>query len=236
MLGLRWLSWPKRTGRFVRRIFVTNAGTRFYKLYIPSRYRGQSLPLLVMLHGCKQSSDDFAAGTGMNKLADELEFLVVYPAQAWTANYSRCWNWFRPRDQKRDDGEPSLIAGITKQVIERYNADARRVYIAPELLGQVVPGIGTQQMLAGLPLILQSRDHPAGQQRQRGGGQRHGPHHLDQRVSAAAWHGSVCTFRSIPPGCQLDFPGCPAVAALPLDLHAHLDRFWLAPGLLRHDP
>ena len=83
-----------------------------------------------MLHGCKQTPDDFAVGTRMNELADELQFLVVYPAQAWTANYSRCWNWFRPRDQRRDDGEPSLIAGITKQVIARHNVDTRRVYIA----------------------------------------------------------------------------------------------------------
>jgi poly(hydroxyalkanoate) depolymerase family esterase len=66
----------------------------------------------------------------MNELADELSFVVAYPAQAWSANYSRCWNWFRPRDQKRDDGEPSLIAGITREVIARYHVDTRRVYIA----------------------------------------------------------------------------------------------------------
>lgn len=130
MLGFRWLRGHKRSGRFVRRIFVNHAGTRFYKLYIPSRYRGQSLPLLVMLHGCKQTPDEFAAGTRMNELAEERGFFVAYPAQAWRANVERCWNWFRERDQVRDSGEPALIAGITQQVLARYNVDRKRVYIA----------------------------------------------------------------------------------------------------------
>lgn len=127
-----WRIWRRKnaSGRFVKRIYVNRAGTRFYKMYLPARYRGQALPLVVMLHGCKQTPDDFAAGTRMNELADQLGLIVVYPAQAWRANVERCWNWFRDRDQQRDGGEPSLIAGITRQVIARYNVDARRVYVA----------------------------------------------------------------------------------------------------------
>jgi poly(hydroxyalkanoate) depolymerase family esterase len=130
MLGFRWLRQAKRSGRFVRRIYVNHAGTRFYKLYIPSRYRGQSMPLLVMLHGCKQTPEEFATGTRMNEYAEERGFFVAYPAQAWRANVERCWNWFRERHQARDAGEPALIAGITRQVISRYNIDPDRVYIA----------------------------------------------------------------------------------------------------------
>jgi poly(hydroxyalkanoate) depolymerase family esterase len=117
-------------GRFIKRSYSNPAGTRAYKTYLPARYHGQSLPLVVMLHGCSQTPDDFAAGTRMNQLADQLGFIVVYPAQARAANFSHCWNWFWPRDQQRDQGEPSLIAGITRQVIARYKADARRVYVA----------------------------------------------------------------------------------------------------------
>jgi poly(hydroxyalkanoate) depolymerase family esterase len=66
----------------------------------------------------------------MNELADELGFIVAYPQQARTANVSRCWNWFNAADQQRELGEPALIAGITRTVIERYQADPRRVYVA----------------------------------------------------------------------------------------------------------
>jgi poly(hydroxyalkanoate) depolymerase family esterase len=128
--GWRILRGSNAPGRFIKRSFSNGAGTRAYKVYLPARYSGQALPLVVMLHGCKQTPDDFAACTRMNQLADELSFLVVYPAQPWTANYSKCWNWFRPHDQQRESGEPSLIAGITRQVIQRYRADARRVYVA----------------------------------------------------------------------------------------------------------
>jgi poly(hydroxyalkanoate) depolymerase family esterase len=127
-----WRLWRGNNapGRFIKRSYGNSAGTRAYKVYLPAGYRGEALPLVVMLHGCKQSPDDFAVGTRMNQLADELGFVVVYPAQSWSANYSKCWNWFRSRDQQRDDGEPSLIAGITRQVIARYKCDPRRVYIA----------------------------------------------------------------------------------------------------------
>src|SRR5580692_11575279 len=117
--------------KFIEGTYSNKAGSRTYKLFVPSSYhQGQPLPLVVMLHGCTQSPNDFAAGTRMNFIAEERNCLVVYPAQPSGANPSKCWNWFRAADQRRDEGEPSLIAGITRRVMQDYSVDPKRVFVA----------------------------------------------------------------------------------------------------------
>jgi len=115
--------------RFIEGNYSNAAGRRAYRLFIPSRYQGQPLPLVVMLHGCTQTPEDFAAGTRMNFLAEEKNCFVVYPAQHGKANHAKCWNWFRTADQRRGSGEPSLIAGITRQIMRDYSVDPARVYV-----------------------------------------------------------------------------------------------------------
>ena len=117
-------------GKFIDASFSNAAGKRSYKLYIPSSYTGQAVPLVVMLHGCTQDPDDFASGTQMNELAEEMQCLVVYPAQSQQANSSRCWNWFNAIDQQRGQGEPSIIAGITEEVMRDYAVESSEVYVA----------------------------------------------------------------------------------------------------------
>ncbi|MEQ1685050.1 MAG: PHB depolymerase family esterase [Burkholderiaceae bacterium] len=109
----------------------THAGlTRGYKLFVPPARAGKPRALLVMLHGCTQDPDDFAAGTGMNDAALEEGFVVLYPAQAQDANPSRCWNWFKHTHQQRGRGEPAVIADMARAVMKEHSIDPRRVYIA----------------------------------------------------------------------------------------------------------
>lgn len=120
-------------GEFMARTLHHPAGVRDYKLYRPAVRAGAAKgpqPLVVMLHGCTQSADDFAAGTQMNRLADEQGFLVLYPEQSASANASRCWNWFRPQDQVREGGEPALIAAMVREVMTEQPVDAPRVFVA----------------------------------------------------------------------------------------------------------
>ncbi|QSX78931.1 extracellular catalytic domain type 1 short-chain-length polyhydroxyalkanoate depolymerase [Agrilutibacter solisilvae] len=120
-------------GTFVEHSFAHAAGTRRYKLYTPSHYLADAQatsPLLLMLHGCTQSPDDFAAGTRMNELAEQHGFLVAYPAQSAKANHSRCWNWFRPGDQLRAGGEPALLAALAQDIAHHHAVDPTRIYVA----------------------------------------------------------------------------------------------------------
>jgi poly(hydroxyalkanoate) depolymerase family esterase len=134
------------SGQVVDASYTNDAGTRSYRLYVPSTYTGHGAghgaghvaghaggapaPLLVMLHGCAQDPDDFALGTGMNALAEECACLVAYPAQSQQANPSRCWNWFNAFDQQHGQGEPSIIAGLTRDIMASYTVDPKQVYVA----------------------------------------------------------------------------------------------------------
>lgn len=118
------------TGRFVDGAFTGDAGTRRWRLWVPLGYdASRQHPLVVMLHGCLQDPDDLARGTRVTEHADRHGLLILLPEQPEAANAKKCWNWYESAHQRRDTGEPSLIAGMTRQVMAEWAADTGRVYI-----------------------------------------------------------------------------------------------------------
>ena len=115
--------------QFLSRNFSADVGSRSYNLFIPSHY-SSGPALIIMLHGCTQDGDDFAAGTRMNDIAEEFGLIVAYPLQSQAANKLVCWNWFKREDQTRGRGEPAIIAGLTEALIAEFSVDRRRVFVA----------------------------------------------------------------------------------------------------------
>lgn len=140
---------PANAGQFLTRSHAIGRARRDYRLFVPSSYRGDAMPLILMLHGCKQDPDDFAAGTRMNELAERIGFLVAYPGQTARDNGSNCWNWFEPGQQSRAGEEPALLAGIVGHVGGAYAVDPSRVFVAglsagaamAVILGTTHPGV-----------------------------------------------------------------------------------------------
>lgn len=136
--------------QFLSLTYNATQGSRSYRLYIPANRPATPMPLIVMLHGCTQTPEDFAAGTGMNALAEEFGCMIAYPAQPSKANAQKCWNWYRPGDQTRERGEPALIAGLTRAVWRDHDGDPARTYVA----GLSAGGAAAVVMAAAYPEIF----------------------------------------------------------------------------------
>jgi poly(hydroxyalkanoate) depolymerase family esterase len=131
--ALSFLAFPTlaHAGTWISGSVSNAAGARTYQLWVPSGYDAKKpAPLITMLHGCMQKPENLAASSGMNEIAEQNNFLVLYPEQNAEANPLRCWNWFDPKHQERDAGEPALLAAIVRQVFNTYSIDTKRVYVA----------------------------------------------------------------------------------------------------------
>lgn len=145
-------SLPALPGRWKKSFFtlpgagLMPARRMLYWLYLPSGITKTLRPLVVMLHGCKQTAADFATSTRMNQLAERKGFAVLYPQQSTAVDSHRCWHWYK-RVTQQGLGEVKLIAEMVKQVQEKHRLDRSRTYVAGLSAG------------AGLAAILALR-HP----------------------------------------------------------------------------
>ncbi|MEA2306499.1 MAG: hypothetical protein QOH43_3779 [Solirubrobacteraceae bacterium] len=121
---------PKQAGAAFSGTFTNTSGSLAYQGYVPSTYKsGTAMPLVVALHGCTESADQFRQLTRWDQVAEAKGFIVVFPEQSANNNQTKCWNFFQAAHMSRGSGEPSLIAGITQWVQQHYTVDARRTYV-----------------------------------------------------------------------------------------------------------
>ncbi|UWQ40724.1 PHB depolymerase family esterase [Leisingera aquaemixtae] len=141
--------------------FACASGSRRFRLYVPASARDGASGVVMMLHGCTQTPEDFAAGTGMNNLADRHGLVVVYPAQSRGDNAQSCWNWFSRGDQHRGRGEPAILAALARQVCAEHDVARDNTFIAglsagaamAVILGETYPDVfAAVGAHSGLPL------------------------------------------------------------------------------------
>jgi poly(hydroxyalkanoate) depolymerase family esterase len=120
MAGAGWITGVARAA----------GGTRNFKLWVPGTLeKCRARPLVLMLHGCTHDAEDMAEISGMNEIAEINRFIVVYPEQSRLANLMKCWNWFHPKHQARDAGEPSILAAVVRQICSTHDVDQDRIYV-----------------------------------------------------------------------------------------------------------
>ncbi len=179
--------------------FTCDAGSRAYRLYVPSTASAGVTGLVLMLHGCTQTSEDFAAGTNMNALAELHGFVVVYPQQSRGDNAQSCWNWFSRGDQQRGRGEPAILAGLALKIVAEFDVPRDRTFVAGlsagaamavilgETYGDVFGAVGAH---SGLPYAA-AKDVPSAFAAMAGNTQQLASHAANAPARAIVFHGSA---------------------------------------------
>jgi poly(hydroxyalkanoate) depolymerase family esterase len=109
-------------------------------------------PLVVVLHGCGQSAQGFAVGTGWLALAQRRGFALLAPEQMRTNNPARCFNWFEPHDTARGRGEAASVRAMIERMFELHRLDRRRVFVT----GLSAGGCMALALMAAYPELFEA--------------------------------------------------------------------------------
>jgi len=131
--------------------FGSNPGNLRMFRYLPSTLQ-PSTPLVIALHGCKQTASDYGDQTGWIQFADRWGFVLLLPQQQQTNNHWSCFNWFRPGDSSRDQGEALSIQQMIDRMKADYPIDPDRIYITGLSAGGAMAAV----MLATYPEVFAS--------------------------------------------------------------------------------
>jgi poly(hydroxyalkanoate) depolymerase family esterase len=152
-----WLSFlpTDRANSHVGRVievtdFGSNPGNLRMFVYAPSRRIGKGAPLIVVLHGCGQSAASFAAETGWVALAEQRGASLLLPEQKRDNNRGNCFNWYRPGDVRRGEGEAHSVRQMVRAATERFGSDPKRIFI----VGLSAGGAMTAALLAAYPTVF----------------------------------------------------------------------------------
>ena len=114
---------------------------RVYRLYVPPRAADAgAMPLVMMIHGCRETAEEFEQGTRMNAIAAREGFAVLYPDQATFANIRRCWNWFEP-NTAAGHGECAILLEMINRARDELAVDVARVCVAGMSSGGALAGL-----------------------------------------------------------------------------------------------
>ncbi|MBO3707571.1 MAG: PHB depolymerase family esterase [Candidatus Accumulibacter sp.] len=250
-------AWSEQVDRQESRLrevsgFGANPGElRMYE-YIPAGLPAQA-PLVVVLHGCTQSAASYNKGSGWSTLADRHGFALLLPQQQWNNNPLRCFNWFKPEDIERNQGEPESIRQMVEHILAAHSLDRRRVYVTgtssggamtavmlathPDLFagGAVIAGVpyrAAKGMQEGLETIFQGRNLAPAEwgERVRAASPHQGPW-----PKLSVWHGDADTAVKPVNAEELikqwsDLHELPLQPTLEMTVSGHPRRVWLSPA------